>query len=322
MFEDIVFKTTEAPQRLTSRGLNPEHLENEEYNKDALRDSNFLIWGSVDSFHKPPVSDFAKQNLYYMQDFDIFHYRFGSFTERKNFKSFLILYTYNGSGILQYRGRRYTLNTGDGFFINCMEYHLYKVADQNWDTGILHIDGPLLGAFFEQYMQSGSPLFHDSLNGHFQQYLEKLLHLYNTPTLYRDWQVSTCIDNLLNHLLLLSSKEERERSRIPENIRYLIKYMDSNYNQPLTLDYLAEFSNVTKFYLSREFKKYTGFSPNDYLISLRIDHAKHLLKDTTLPASKIAHQVGIHDINNFTNQFKRKTGMTPIQYRKSETTFF
>ena len=91
--------------------------------------------------------------------------------------------------------------------------------------------------------------------------------------------------------------------------------MENNYTQKLTLDYLAEFACMNKYYLSKEFKKYTGFSPNDYLISLRINRAKQLLEGSSLPASKIAHEVGIHDINNFTNLFKKKTGMTPIQYR-------
>ena len=104
-------------------------------------------------------------------------------------------------------------------------------------------------------------------------------------------------------------------SALPKNIRYLIKYMDSNFTQPLTLDFLSDFAGVSKYYLSREFKKYTGFSPNDYLITLRVNKAKSLLTNTTLPAVKIAHEVGIYDSNNFTNLFKRKTGMTPIQYR-------
>jgi AraC-like DNA-binding protein len=252
-----------------------------------------------------------------MQDFDIFHYRYGSFTERKNFHSFLILYTYSGSGTLSYRGRKYSLSEGDGFFINCMEYHLYQVEGQIWDTAILHMDGPLLPAFHELYMQHGSPLFQEPITGKYQQYLEQLLGLYSNPQLYRDWQVSTCIDNLLNHLLLLNSSHAAMRTEIPDNIRYLIKYMENNFDKPLTLDYLADFASITKYYLSREFKKYTGFAPNEYLISLRINRAKILLKNSTIPASKIAHEVGIHDMNNFTNLFKKKTGMTPIQYRDS-----
>lgn len=42
-----------------------------------------------------------------------------------------------------------------------------------------------------------------------------------------------------------------------------------------------------------------------------------MLKSTTLPANKIAHSVGIHDINNFIYLFKNWIGMTPIQYRNS-----
>ena len=97
--------------------------------------------------------------------------------------------------------------------------------------------------------------------------------------------------------------------------------MENNYQSHMSLDYLAEFACINKYYLSREFKKYTGFSPNDYLISLRINAAKNLLLNTALPASKIAHEVGIHDINNFTTLFKKKVGMTPIQFRNSSTLF-
>ncbi len=321
MFEKIHFLTTESSSRLSSKKISVEDIKHGSYNVEALADTNFSIWGSVDAFQKPPITDFAIKNLYYMQDFDIFHYRYGSFTERKNFRSFLILYTYAGSGILNYRGRKYTLSEGDGFFINCMDYHMYQVEDQNWDTAILHINGPLLPVFHEQCMQHGSPLFHEAITGKYQLYLEQLLGLYSTPQLYRDWQVSTCLDNILNHLLLLISKQAEMRTEIPENIRYLIKYMESNFNKPLSLDYLADFANVTKYYLSREFKKYTGFPPNDYLISLRINRAKMLLKNSTMPASKIAHEVGIHDMNNFINLFKKKTGMTPIQYRESNDVF-
>lgn len=256
-----------------------------------------------------------------MQDFNVFHYGFGSFTERRNYHSFLILFTYSGQGSLVYQNKTYVLSEGDGFFINCMDYHLYKVEGKSWDTAVLHLYGSLLPQLHAQYMSNGSALFHENITGKYQHYLEKLLYIYSYPHLHRDWQVSACIDNMLNHLLILSSQEAGKRNDTPQNIQFLMKYMENNYAEHLTLDYLASFANMNKFYLSKEFKKYTGFSPNDYLISLRINQAKTLLKTSSLPASKIAHQVGIHDLNNFTNLFKKKTGMTPIQFRKSDDIF-
>ena len=77
-------------------------------------------------------------------------------------------------------------------------------------------------------MQNGSPVFHEETNGSFQKLLEHLLKLYSIPHLYRDWQASTCIDNMLNHLLLLTAPEEKGKINTPEYIRYLIKYMENN----------------------------------------------------------------------------------------------
>lgn len=316
MFENITFITFTPKTRMSSTRLTADDFNNPKYSRENLLNSKFSIQGSVNHFQKPPITDFALQNLFHLQNFDIFYYKFDSFTERRNFHSFLILYTYSGQGMLTYKNKTYTLSEGDGFFINCMDYHFYKVTDTHWDTGVLHLGGPLLPALHEQYLQTNNVIFHESTSGKYQHYLERLLYIYSYPHLHRDWQASTCIDIMLNYLLLLNAETNEKKNDKPQSIRYLLKYMESNYSQHLSLDFLASFTNMDKYYLSKEFKKYTGFSPNDYLISLRINQAKNLLKTTSFPAVQIAHEVGIHDMNNFTKLFKKKTGMTPIQYRK------
>lgn len=317
MFEGIHFEKSKTEKQLTSRKISYEDALKRGYNVKAIANANFSLSGSVDAFPKPPVSDFAMEHLYYMEDFDRFYYQKHSYTERWNFNSFMIGYTYSGTGLLRYNEKEYTLSKGDGFYINCNHYHYYEAVSDVWDIAVLHLGGSLLSCHHSQFMQYASPVFHEPLSGNVQEYLESLLGLYSQPVLNRDWLASSCIDNLLNHLLKTKGNEAMKDSALPKNIRYLIKYMDSNFAQPLTLDFLSDFAGVSKYYLSREFKKYTGFSPNDYLITLRVNKAKSLLTSTTLPAVKIAHEVGIYDSNNFTNLFKRKTGMTPIQYRNS-----
>ena len=287
-----------------------------DFNPDAIHNTTFYISGSIDAFVRPPVSDYTLKNLYYIQDFDIFHYDFDSYTIREGFDSFLLAYTYGGSGHLSYEGKDYDLTAGDCFFIDCMKYHKYEAIGQNWDCGILHLNGALLRDFYEMYLQVADPVFHEEFDGKLQKYIESILRTYQIPQIYRDWQVSGYIVQLLNHIIIIASGKS-EAKTVPDNIKYLMKYMENNYNQPLTLDFLASFSNMSKYYLSREFKKFTGFSPNEYIISLRIDRAKILLESTNLPVYEIAHQVGIHDINNFTKLFKKKVGQTPIQYRKT-----
>lgn len=317
MIEHITFARTDTQHPLTFRKVSDQSVKENHYNADAIANARFLISGSADSFEKPPITDFAMQHLYHMEDFTRFYYKKGSFTERKNFHSYLIGYTYSGQGRLKYAGKEYTLTEGDGFYINCMDYHYYEADSAVWDTVILHLGGPLMPYHHQQYMQYPSVVFHESISGNVQGYLEELLTLYSQPVPNRDWQVSACLDNLLGHLLKLQAAAASLGSSLPENLQYLLKYMDHNFDQSLSLDFLADFAGMSKYYLAREFKKYTGFSPNNYLISLRINRVKSLLKNTTLPAVKIAHEVGIHDINNFNNLFKKKTGMTPIQYRNT-----
>lgn len=169
MFEKIPFTNIVAKNRLLSKNLTKKDYENPVYNKENLMNSKFVISGSADSFQIPPITDFAVQNLFHVESFMIFHYGFDSFTERQNFHSFLIMYTYSGQGILTYQGKNYTLKEGDGAFINCMDYHLYKADRMQWDTAVLHLNGPLLAAFHAQYMQNGSPVFHEETNGSFQK---------------------------------------------------------------------------------------------------------------------------------------------------------
>jgi AraC family transcriptional regulator len=67
---------------------------------------------------------------------------------------------------------------------------------------------------------------------------------------------------------------------------------------------------------NREWNKYFNLSPNQYLITLRIESAKRLLSGAALPISQIAEHCGFCDVMYFTRCFKNKVGMPPGAYRK------
>ena len=110
MFERIPFTHTQADTPLTSRHLSREAVEKGGYDPDNIMNAEFWIMGSTESFLRPPITDFARDNLFHMQTFDLFHYKKGSFTRRKDYRSYLLIYTYSGTAQLEYSGRKYTLN--------------------------------------------------------------------------------------------------------------------------------------------------------------------------------------------------------------------
>ena len=95
-----------------------------------------------------------------------------------------------------------------------------------------------------------------------------------------------------------------------------INYINSNLENNLSVSEIANQLYVSPTYLSRAFKKETGFSIIEYINKLKIKHATFLLRDTALPIQDIGRIIGINDVNYFSRLFKRYMSQTPTQYRK------
>ncbi len=95
------------------------------------------------------------------------------------------------------------------------------------------------------------------------------------------------------------------------------EYIDTHYHSSdLSLESTADALSVSRVYLSRLFKKYTSQNFSDYLLKLRLEHAKTLLRSTAMPTIEISEAVGYGNSVYFRNSFKNHTGMTPRQYRQ------
>lgn len=80
--------------------------------------------------------------------------------------------------------------------------------------------------------------------------------------------------------------------------------------------HLLKKANVDKSYLIRLFKKDFGYSPIEYLIKLRMDHAQYLILNTNLTVNEISRLCGYNTPSFFINQYKKFFGTTPNNDRK------
>ena len=132
-------------------------------------------------------------------------------------------------------------------------------------------------------------------------------------------QVSNIYLQLLVLLILRKLKNKSVISNEPDRNRqleYVKKYMDQHYSRDITLDQLANMTYINKFYLVHEFKKQYGLTPIDYLLNKRIEVSKELLATADYSMEEIALSVGFNSQSYFNQVFKKKTKMTPTQYRK------
>ena len=94
------------------------------------------------------------------------------------------------------------------------------------------------------------------------------------------------------------------------------RYIDVNFESKIDLKDLALLQGFSTCHLLRLFKSYYGITPKQYQISKRIKEAKNKLKNGC-KVSESCYDVGFHSVATFSTLFKRKTGMTPSLFKKS-----
>ena len=94
------------------------------------------------------------------------------------------------------------------------------------------------------------------------------------------------------------------------------RYIESNFENPVTLRDIADNVHLSQIYLHNIFTESTGMSPHEYLIHCRIENAKKLLWDTNIPVTVIAERCGFGCQQYLNKVFKKETGTTPVSYRK------
>jgi transcriptional regulator GlxA family with amidase domain len=91
---------------------------------------------------------------------------------------------------------------------------------------------------------------------------------------------------------------------------------DAHYDEPLDLAELAGAAHVSQRHFSRSFRRAYGETPYQYLLTRRLERARHLLRTTEMQVAEICLAVGFTSVGSFTTTFRRHVGITPMDYRR------
>ena len=123
----------------------------------------------------------------------------------------------------------------------------------------------------------------------------------------------------LRHILLLIGRQQAEEKEVGNKmlgeIQNAIRFFNMNYHWDIEIKNYAEQHLMSPYWFSQNFKKVTGCSPAQYLISLRMANAMNLLDNTDDTVAEIAAAVGYENTQYFHRLFRKHTGTTPSEYK-------
>lgn len=117
---------------------------------------------------------------------------------------------------------------------------------------------------------------------------------------------------------IISFRETQKESKHSMQIKTAKKYIKEHFGKPeLSLAAIAEVTGMSPAHFSSVFRQEAGVTYIEYTTEIRIEEAKQLLCETALRSSDISYKVGYTDTHYFSYLFKKRTGMTPTEYRKT-----
>lgn len=257
---------------------------------------------------------------------NIWHYHTHSFYE--------INYVLKGGCINLVEEEPVLMNEGDFILMNPGTYHipycesegqlLNFIIDAEWFAshfGDVDAENPQIGKFIK-----------NAENEKFYRYLLALDNGQETKKLAEKLVLVNSVEGKKKCLLLEAAMVEffcsviygENKIRLSElkgknsnKGRKLVNYLNNNFSTA-TLEGIAEYAGYSKTHICRIFKDNVGKSFGDVLTNIRIEHAKYNLINSEKTVREIASEIGYESVEYFQRLFKRETGITPGDYRKTQ----
>ena len=224
----------------------------------------------------------------------------------------------SGNGILSNNGEEIRVSVGDIAVINKNGLHSIFTREDELDYHYLIVDRSFcLANGFDTSEISFDTLVRDN---RVLAAFRELEEAYSVPedALYRAVLIRSCV---LRLMYLLCSDHASHGTVEAYNVRVLsyvkdaIAYLRASYDRDVSLDDAARFVGVNKFYLSREFHKYTGQSFVSYLNRVRCGAACELLSEGRISVAEVGERCGFRNRSYFAKIFRRYVGTSPAKYK-------
>lgn len=223
----------------------------------------------------------------------------------------------NGKGTLETDGKKYNLSKNDAFITQPNVLSIQTADDEDpWELCFVSFQGDRAKDILEKTVFKNGAITVKLKNGDLAEEIIRCAVQLNTKP-HSDFTLLEYFFRFLSYLdsqkNYITSDEEINQNKYVTEIK---KYIHSTYPETIKISEISDKLSINRSHLYRIFKNEVGMGVEDYIINIRISHAKSLLKDTSLSVTAVSALVGYKNYTTFFKRFKETTGLTPIEYRQ------
>ncbi len=241
-------------------------------------------------------------------------------------KELMIFYIEKGTAVVHCNSQSISVQAGDMIVINPNDVHYIKSSCSQLIKSYILVDLASLTSeedicqrqyvvpLLENQIYFKHKIEHDSK---FLQHVTCLLLEYKKKNFGYELLVKAELYYILGLLMRRYTVPviKKVKNELYFPLYLALEYIDTHYQQKVTLPELAMTAHVSSYHLCRLFKHSIGMPPIKYVNYIRIDKAKKLLQQHQLKISEVADMVGFHDYNYFSRLFKQYTQQSPMRWQ-------
>ncbi|MBQ9805211.1 MAG: helix-turn-helix transcriptional regulator [Clostridia bacterium] len=245
------------------------------------------------------------------------NHRFGSSNWHENIE---IIHITEGNGSISVNGHVLSVCAGDIVMINSNHLHALAGGENRMFHRYLIVDRSFcLANGFDSNKITYQLKIEDE---RVRELMNELNSAYESPeeAPYKTLTIRSLVLQLLVLLSTHHSRPSEQNDRHDRGAAYTkqaIDYIRAAYDRDFSLEEVAAFVGISKYYLSREFHRYTGYPFVAYVNRTRCKKAQQMLADERLEIQEIGKRCGFESASYFARAFRRHIGMSPAEYRST-----
>lgn len=197
------------------------------------------------------------------------------------------------------------------------QWHTYTPLRQTgWTEYYIGFEGPIMDAVVrDSFLSSEQQILEIGINEELTSLFARALEVAEADKISAQQYLSGILLHMLGLVLSVSKNKVYEISDVDQKIEQAKIIMNENVAGTVDPEELAMRLNISYSWFRRVFKDYTGYAPAKYFQELKLRKAKQLLVGTSQSVKEIAFTLGYQSTEYFFSFFKKRTGLTPLEYR-------